>query len=378
MATIQRYETASGNRYRVRYRKPDGKQTDRRGFKTKREAEAFANTVEVSKLRGEFVSDIAGRATVRDLGTQRLARRKAVLKASTWHTEDSAWRVHVEPKWGDESIGRIRSSAVEAWISELHGFGLSPTSIARCWGVLYGILDDAVRDKLLVANAAAGVKRPRKTRAPRAYLSHAQVEALAATARTAEHGTIVLTLAYTGMRWGEMTGLRVRHLDMLRRRIHVEENAVRVGSRIVTGTPKSHERRSVPFPAFLANMLARQCEGKGRDALVFGNGVDHIKPPATDHAWFAAASDRCRTVDQDFPAKITPHDLRHTAASLAVQSGAHVKAVQRMLGHASAAMTLDTYADLFEDDLDDVATALDKARSTALTAPPRAHILPTR
>ena len=60
---------------------------------------------------------------------------------------------------------------------------------------------------------------------------------------------------------------------------------------------------------------------------------------------------------------VTPHDLRHTAASLAVSAGANVKAVQKMLGHASAAMTLDIYADLFDDDLEAVATALDQARS---------------
>jgi integrase len=62
---------------------------------------------------------------------------------------------------------------------------------------------------------------------------------------------------------------------------------------------------------------------------------------------------------------MTIHDLRHTAASLAISSGANVKAVQRMLGHASAAMTLDIYADLFDDDLDAVAEALDQARSAS-------------
>jgi integrase len=60
---------------------------------------------------------------------------------------------------------------------------------------------------------------------------------------------------------------------------------------------------------------------------------------------------------------VTPHDLRHTAASLAISAGANVKAVQRMLGHASAAMTLDVYADLSDDDLEAVATALHEARS---------------
>jgi integrase len=70
---------------------------------------------------------------------------------------------------------------------------------------------------------------------------------------------------------------------------------------------------------------------------------------------------------------MTPHDLRHTAASLAVQAGANVKAVQRMLGHASAAMTLDVYAGLFGDDLDAVADRLDEAAARA-----RADCLRTR
>ena len=68
---------------------------------------------------------------------------------------------------------------------------------------------------------------------------------------------------------------------------------------------------------------------------------------------------------------MTIHDLRHTAASLAIQSGAHVKTVQRMLGHASAAMTLDVYADLFDTDLDSVADAMHEAARAALTAATR-------
>lgn len=69
--------------------------------------------------------------------------------------------------------------------------------------------------------------------------------------------------------------------------------------------------------------------------------------------------------------RLTPHDLRHTAASLAVQAGANVKAVQRMLGHKSAAMTLDVYADLFDDELDAVAKAMDAAASITKSARPK-------
>lgn len=360
MATISKYKTEAGQRFRVRYRTPEGRQTDKRGFMTKRDAEAFANTVEVSKLRGEYVAESAGRVTVGELGADRIARRKAVLKPSTWRSEDSAWRIHVEPRWGVVAVGSIRATSVESWVAQMHNAGLSASSIARCWGVLNGVLADAVRDRLLLVNVAAGVKLPRKTRPTRAYLSHMQVASLVEQARTQEHATTILTLAYTGLRWGEMTGLRVRHLDMLRRRISVEENAVAVGSEIIPGTPKSHERRSVPFPKLLSERLAKQCEGKSRDGFVFGNGVDYVKPSGSDHGWFTACVERAQASDKAFP-RVTPHDLRHTAASLAVQAGAHVKALQRMLGHASAAMTLDRYADLFDDDLSGVADALDEA-----------------
>ena len=78
---------------------------------------------------------------------------------------------------------------------------------------------------------------------------------------------------------------------------------------------------------------------------------------------------------------LTPHDLRHTAASLSVAAGANVKAVQRMLGHASATMTLDVYAGLFGDDLDTVADLLDEAARRAAadsvrTREARGRVLP--
>ena len=194
---------------------------------------------------------------------------------------------------------------------------------------------------------------------PHTYLSHEQVDLLATSATT--HGTVILTLAYTGLRWGEVTGLRVRDVDLTRRRLAVRENAVRVGGKILLGTPNSHEARTVPFPPFLADRLALLCADKTPDQILFGNGLSHQRTPSARDGWLVYALKRAREVDPTFP-RVTPHDLRHTAASLAVSAGANVKALQRMLGHASAAMTLDVYAELFDDDLNSVAVALDQAR----------------
>lgn len=360
MGSVYPYTTAGGaKRYRISYRRPDQAQTTERGFRTKRDAEARLAALEVSKNRGEYVDPASAEVTIAMLGKEWLQQREGVLKPSSMRPLQSAWSKHVKPKWGARKVGGIRHSEVQTWVSTIPG---GSTTIRRAHGVLAGILDTAVQDRRLVRNVARDISFPPKSRtARRHYLDHAQVQALADNAR---HPTLVLFLAYTGLRWGEATALRRRHVDTLRRRVKVEENAVLVSAEVHVGSPKTHRSRSVPYPEFLALPLAQLAEGKTRDELLFGDGTSQVKIPASRNGWFTAAVLAAQTADPDFP-RITPHDLRHTAASLAVQAGAHVKSVQRMLGHASAAMTLDVYADLFEDDLDAVAAALDQAKRSA-------------
>ena len=428
MATVEPYTTTAGERrYRVRYRTPQRKQTDKRGFRTKREAERFAMSVEASKDRGEYVPASAGRVTVGEL-VAAWQSRQVSQKPSTVAANASSLAVHVLPRWASVPAGDVRFTDVQAWVAELAG-KRGPATVRRAHNVLSMVLADAVRDGRLVKNPAAGVKLPRKVGRAHAYLSHRQVEALASA--SGDGAGLVYFLAYTGLRWGEMAALKVGRVDMLRRRVEVVENVVDVGGRLSWGTPKMHEARSVPWPAFLAPMLAEAMAGKGPDDLVFtgqrGGVLRHntfrrrhflpavevagtaiaelqaaVRMPTSERdgiygerteaavsawqgsrglsvtgrgdaatwaalstAWGAPGLERFGVVDvgpgsRDFP-RLTPHDLRHTAASLAVSAGANVKSVQRMLGHASAAMTLDVYADLFDDDLDAVAARLDEA-----------------
>jgi len=174
MATIKPYETGAGRRYRVRYRKPDGAQTDKRGFKTKRDAELYAATVEVKKASGDYIDPARSRATVGELGAKWLSTQTH-LKPSTQRSVDSAWRIHVEPKWASRTIGTIEHSDVQDWVSDL-ARQKSATTVKRAHGVLSAILDRAVRDRRIPANPAHGMNLPRKTPQARAYLTHAQVE----------------------------------------------------------------------------------------------------------------------------------------------------------------------------------------------------------
>lgn len=360
MATVEAYETKAGRRYRVRYRTPDRRQTDKRGFKTKRDAERFASSIEVAKDRGAWIDPADTRVTVGELGERWLSSRSG-LKPSTLRTVDSAWRNHVRPRWGTVVVSAVRFSDVEEWVAGL-AREKSATTVKRAHGVLSAILVGAVRDRRILANPAEGVALPRKVAKAHVYLSHDQLHALA---DASDRPALVLMLGYAGLRWGEAIGLRVKDVDTARRRIRVERNAVQItGSKFEVGTPKTHKQRAVPYPAFLAPLIAQQLEDKGDDDLVFPGRTGGFQPrpnlftgDGSTRSWFTAALQRA-----GLP-KMTVHDLRHTAASLAVASGANVKAVQRMLGHASAAMTLDVYADLFDDDLEAVATALDHAFS---------------
>lgn len=128
-----------------------------------------------------------------------------------------------------------------------------------------------------------------------------------------------------------------------------------VNSKVVVGTLKSNKHRTVVLPAFVVDALAATAKGKGRDELLWSTHAGgYLGPPTSPTSWLAGAVGRCKKADPTFP-RVTAHDLRHTAASLAIHAGANPKVVQRMLGHASAAMTLDVYADLFDSDLDTVA-----------------------
>jgi integrase len=374
MGSVSAYDTASGKRYRARYRKSDRTPTDKRGFRTRRAAILFLATVEVKKSQGDFVDPSAAKISTDQLGAQWLDAQ-VHLKPSSFSVIEIAWRVHVRPRWGSTHIRDIRSSEIQAWISELSR-SRSATVVIRAHGILAGIFDFAIRDQLLTKNPARGIHLPKKTPKTRNYLNHLQVEALANSSR--HHRPLVLLLGYTGLRWGEAVALRVGSIELDRRRVIVRSNATNVRGKIIEGVPKNGKARSVPLPNFLIDELRQHCTGKRPHELAFGNGLDFLPTPTHKDGWFACARNRARAGDSAIPTTLTLHDLRHTAASLAISAGANAKVVQRMLGHASAAMTLDIYADLFEDDLDAVATALDIARSKTQRRPAQRQTLANR
>ena len=173
---------------------------------------------------------------------------------------------------------------------------------------------------------------------------------------------LVLFMAYTGVRWGEMAALKVKRIDLLRRRTAIAESVTLVRGIHTWSTPKSHRGRDVPIPRAIAEDLAAHLAGP--EDLVFPgvNTRKLMRSKVFQEACFSTAAQHLGLVG------LVPHGLRHTAASLAIASGADVKVVQQMLGHKSATMTLDQYGHLFPNRLDEVADALNKVITTARRA----------
>ena len=377
MASIEKRPRQNGRAsWRAHYRTPSGEQRNKT-FDRKADAERFLATVESAKNTGSFVDPMLARITVGEWATHWLDNQTH-LKPSTHERYAGIVREHIRPQWDGVKLGNVSHADVQTWVTELSK-RRSPATVRKTHRVLSLILDMAVKDGRLARNVATGVNLPRPAKEEQRFLTHAQVEALAeACARPAEvskhrrlderenatYRLVVLFLAYTGVRFGEMAALRVSRLDLTRRRATIAESVTVVQGRgLVWGTPKSHERRQVPIPRFLVAELDAHIDGKEPDDLVF-TGVRRGGPLRASifRAGFDAAAKAI-----GIPG-LHPHELRHTAASLAIASGADVKVVQHMLGHSSAAMTMDVYGHLFHDRLDEVADALDNARAEAAKA----------
>ena len=273
---------------------------------------------------------------------------------------------HVLPRWSTTHVARIQFDDIAQWLTQIHndsiasGKPISAATLKKIHGVLKSALDYAVRARRIAFNPAVGIKLPRHVASEHVYLDNLQVEALADAC--GEYRLFVLFLAYTGVRWGEATALRIKRVDLAIRRAQITEAWAYDGELYLSDT-KTHARRSVPIPPFLAHELRVLIEGRDRDELVF---------TAPQGGTLMLRNILRRTFTKAIKAAnlaefgITPHKLRHTAASLAIASGADVKVVQQMLGHKTATMTLDTYGHLWPDRLDEVSNRLDEQRTQAL------------
>lgn len=357
-----------GNSWRARYYGPDGRQRSK-SFLRKADAERWLSRERSLMAQGDWTDPALGRITFGEYVDAWLDARTD-LKPKTRHQYQFLLALHVLPTWSTVPLAKITFEGLSQWVARLTMNGLGPSGVRQAVFVTSAALDHASRSRRIRANPARGLKLPRPPRRDHVFLTHDQVHDLASA--SGSWRVLVLLLAYTGLRWGEATALRVCDIDLARRRIDVRRAFSDVGGRIVLGTPKSHQARTVPIPRFLARELSALMNGKKPDDLVFTTPGGHVlRLPNWRRDAFLSARSRA-----NISTRFRVHDLRHTAASLMIQAGYPPKMLQEIMGHASITTTLDLYGHLYPGDMDRYADRLDSAADEAADQADKAKISP--
>jgi integrase len=353
-----------GMRWRARY-------VDDRG---REHTKAFGRKVDATRwLDGVVSEQVTGMWTDPALSGQTfgaMAERWITTKATRAPKTVAGYRslldVVILPRWAEVPLREVSFDDLQEWVSGLsvngstrfEGKGLSASRVIQAHRVISQVLSFAVKAKHLPANPADGVELPRKRDGERRYLTHEQLQRLAVASGRLR--TLVLVLGYCGLRFGEAAALRIGDVDLPARRIRVQRSVTAVTGRgLVEGDPKNHDARTVPVPKFLAPLIATEIGNRAEGELLFpSRRGGYLRVGEVRWVFDPAA----RSVGVD---GLTPHELRHTCASLAIAAGANVKVLQTLLGHKTATLTLDRYGHLFPDDLGRIADAFDAATQIA-------------
>lgn len=293
--------------------------------------------------------------------------------------------VYVNPRWGLTPMRGFGLGELQEWVSDLQSgdypaalsngrdpVPLKPRSIRNIVKVVMaGVFDYAVRSGWIMDNPIRQVVVPKVLSADDeiVFLSIEEVELQADSAVLVARPVDALIIrwqAYVGLRIGETLGLRVADLDLSARRAKVRRTWTRDGDgKPMLSPPKSGHSHIAAIPAFLIGDLQEQVRGRGPEDYVFRakQGGPMAESNWRNRVWYKAL--KAAGMEDS---GITIHSLRHTYASIAIANGADVKTLQRQMDHASATITLDTYAALWPERLDDVADAVGAARSAVIVS----------
>lgn len=265
---------------------------------------------------------------------------------------------HIKAGIGDMEFNQLDPDTAQAWVNGMAADGYAPSTVRKALNLLKAAYADGVERRVLPYNPVAPVRAPKlKKREPNALDPEQRGRLLAyleVAGNTPTNIAIRMALL-TGMREGELCGLRWRDVDLKGGALHIRNVIGRDGGKTYEKEPKTGgSRRDVPLSPELARMLrdrrgdmAEQCMEAGVPLTpghyVLGT-IDgrYMAPHSLWREWKAIA----KSLGLVGTEGRTPtfHDLRHTFATAAIASGADVKSVSSILGHANAAMTLNVYA----------------------------------
>lgn len=277
-------------------------------------------------------------------------------RATTKSLYGSLSRKHLEDgDIGRKRLDKLKPSDVEAMIVELRGKGLADSTVRSTYTALRLALDVAVRDGLLASNPAAKVKRPAVVRQEAKYLPAADVARLLDAAKDLRYYVAVLMMATTGLRRGEVAGLRWSDIDLTEGELRVRNTLSRVDGELVLTEPKTdHSRRRLPLHASVVTELKAWRKQQLEERLAAGNlWTDTGMVFCTELGTMVDPRNMLRTVELAAAkaeiADVGAHTMRHSAAVAWLESGVHIKAAADLLGHSSISITGDLYGHTSDD-----------------------------
>ena len=345
----------NGKTFRIRDEVDGRKVTVESGFATKTAAKQRIVILKAEQLSGTAISRSAADITLADWWDKWWPDHKTDLAPSTVHKQEERWRLHIRPLLGTFTLRELDDDGAEyipAWVAmlqdpdeELEGRNpLSAKTIACCHGLLSSMLKAAStgRARRMRWNPCRETKLPEIIEREQRYLTEPEIARLIA-AMPKRYRVLVLLLVTTGLRIGEALALRVKHVDLLARRLRVERTLGEVGGELVEGTPKSkRSRRTVTYPERVALALAPLCAGRGREERVFtALGGGDLRQSKIWKWWGKTCADAGLE-------GLRVHDLRHTHAAQLIADNVSPVGISRRLGHASITVTMDTYGHLME------------------------------
>lgn len=346
-------------RYRARWRDATGA-SRLKTFDRKADARAFLATVEADLQRGTYLPPQAGAQLVRSFADEWLAGAMNLGQGGLDTYRRDLDR-HILPALGDLPLRRLTTATIDQYLRAQLDRGLAPSTVHRHYRTIRRMCQVAVDRQKIPRNPCDPITPPKVEHGEMRFLTVDQIEALA-TAISPRYRAWVLVAAYGGIRWSEGVGLR--RADIAHDRITVTGQLIRrADGEWHRDAPKTRAgRRTVTLPTSIADELAAHLDeytGPDPGALVFANaGGRPMNGPSFRSNIWVRALDAAK-----IPPGVRVHDLRHTAVALAVAVGAHPKAIQARMGHASIQITLDRYGHLFPEMDGQIAADLDRLRA---------------
>jgi len=271
---------------------------------------------------------------------------KPNIKPSTYASYHNKLENHILPALGDKNLNKLTGDNMQSWVNGLIAKGLSGSSIRTVYRIFNAALQKAVYKHCLLINPCQDVTLPGTERREICALTVLQQKELENQAQQSKGNEAIIIALYTGMRIGEISALRWEDVDFEDNVIYVRQTLQRImdydnnsaKTKIIIGLPKSNMScRVIPFGKYLKEYLLG-LKAKSKNKYIVSCKGHYAEPRIISYRFRQIA----KRAGLD---NVTFHGLRHTYTTRCIERNIDIVTVSRLLGHASAKMTLDTYAD---------------------------------